>query len=217
MARQAERDGIAVVCATPHIRDDHDVRIEELPARVADLQRELDRLRVGVRIARGGEVAQPAADGLSDAHLRAVSLDLSGWVLLEPAPGLLADELPALVARLAKRGVRTVLAHPERHAGADLRERLHTLAALGCLIQWTADFVAHADAGDPDAFVLALAREGLVHLLASDAHSSHGGRPVQLSAAVQRLREACPPEQVAWIAEQAPAAILRGEQLAWPW
>jgi protein-tyrosine phosphatase len=217
MARQAERDGIAVVCATPHIRDDHDVRIEELPARVGDLQRELDRLGVGVRIARGGEVAQPAADGLSDDHLRAVSLDLGGWVLLEPAPGPLADELPALVARLAKRGVRTVLAHPERHAGADLRERLHTLAALGCLIQWTADFIAYADAGDPDAFVLALAREGLVHLLASDAHSSHGGRPVQLSPAVQRLHEACPPEQVAWIAEQAPAAILRGEQLAWPW
>jgi protein-tyrosine phosphatase len=34
MARQAERDGIAVICATPHIRHDHDVRIAELPARV---------------------------------------------------------------------------------------------------------------------------------------------------------------------------------------
>ena len=106
MARQALRDGIEVVCATPHIRDDHDVRIDELPARVAELQRELDRLGIGVRIAQGGEVAQFAADGLSDEHLRGVSLDGGGWILLEPAPGALADELPPLVERLARRGAR---------------------------------------------------------------------------------------------------------------
>ena len=35
MARQAEADGIEAVCATPHIRHDHDVRIEELAGRVA--------------------------------------------------------------------------------------------------------------------------------------------------------------------------------------
>jgi len=217
MARQAERDGIAVVCATPHIRDDHDVRIEELPARVAALQGELDRLGVRVRIAQGGEVAQPAADALSDEHLHAVSLDGGDWILLEPAPGPLADELPALVERLAARGARTVLAHPERHAGADLVERLRALVARGCLIQWTADFIARSDRGDPDAFVLGLARDGLVHLLASDAHSSHGGRPVAISPALERLREVCSSEQLQWIAERAPAAILRGEDVAAPW
>jgi len=217
MARQAERDGIAVVCATPHIRDDHDVRIDGLPARIAVLQAELDRLGIPVRIAQGGEVAQFAADGLSAAHLRAVSLDGGGWILLEPAPGPLADELPTLVERLRQRGSRTILAHPERHAGADLEQRLRALIARGCLIQWTADFIARSDAGDPDAFVLKLAHDGLVHLLASDAHSSHGGRPVLLSAAVERLRAVCSPEQIDWIAERAPAAILRGEEVPPPW
>jgi protein-tyrosine phosphatase len=38
MARKGERDGIAVVWAAPHIRSDHDVRIEELPSRVNALQ-----------------------------------------------------------------------------------------------------------------------------------------------------------------------------------
>jgi protein-tyrosine phosphatase len=217
MARVAERDGIAVVCATPHIRDDHDVRIEELGERIATLQAELDRLGVGVRIVQGGEVAQFAADGLSAQHLLEVSLGGGGWILLEPGPGPMADELPAVVERLAERGARTIVAHPERHAGADFEARLRALAARGCLIQWTADFVAHSDRGDPDAFVLRLAREGLIHLLASDAHSSHGGRPVRLSEGVERLHEACTPEQVAWIAEQAPAAILRGEPVVPPW
>jgi protein-tyrosine phosphatase len=216
MARVAERDGIAVVCATPHIRHDHDVRIDELPRRIVELQRELDRLGVGVRIAQGGELAQTAADGLPAGRLREISLGGGGWILLEPAPGPLADELPALVERLSARGARVVLAHPERHAGADFEARLRALAARGALIQWTADFIARADPGDPDALVLRLAREGLVDLLASDAHSSHGGRPLRLSPGVERLREVCPPERVAWIAETAPAAILRGEPLSRP-
>ncbi len=217
MARQAERDGIAVVCATPHIRDDHDVRIEELPARIAVLQRELERQGVGVRIAPGAEVAERAADALSPAQLRALSLDGGGWILLEPAPGPIGAELGALVERLAARGARTVIAHPERHAGAAFEENLRALALRGCVIQWTADFLAQTPPDEPDALVLRLAREGLVHVLASDAHSSHGGRPVRLSAGIERLRAVCSPEQLAWIAELAPAAILAGEPVRAPW
>jgi protein-tyrosine phosphatase len=217
MAREAERDGITVICATPHIRDDHDVRIDQLAARVADLQRELDSRGVGVRIARGGELAQLAAERLSTEQLREVSLDGHGWILLEPAPGPISGELAALAGRLAGRGARTIIAHPERHAGADFEECLRELNARGCLIQWTADFFARTDPGDPDALVARLAREGLVHLLATDAHSSHGGRPLRLAAAFERLREICPSERVAWISEEAPAAILRGEPVTPPW
>jgi protein-tyrosine phosphatase len=217
MARQALDDGIEVVCATPHIRDDHDVRVEQLPVRIAELQGELDRLGIGVRIAQGGEVAQFAADGLSDEHLHEVSLDGGGWILLEPAPGALADELPRLVERLARRGVRCLLAHPERHAGAGFEDRLRALRERGCLIQWTADFVASSDRGDPHAYVLKLAREGFVHVLASDAHSSHGGRPVALGGAVERLRSVCTADQLDWIVDTAPGGILRGEELVPPW
>ena len=214
MAREAERDGITVVCATPHIRDDHDVRIEELASRVSAVQDELDGRGVAVRIAGGGEVAQPAADGLSDAHLRDVSLDGCGWILLEPAPGLIGDELASLVERLRQRAAGVIVAHPERHAGADLEARLRALVQRGCLIQWTAEFVEHAD---DDALVLRLARAGLVHLLASDAHSSHGGRSLRLSPARERLRDVCSPAQLEWITERAPAAILRGEPVSAPW
>jgi protein-tyrosine phosphatase len=216
MAQEAQRDGIAVVCATPHIRSDHDVRIEELPARICELQRELDARGVGVRIAPGGEVAQPAARELSRERLHELSLDGGGWILLEPAPGPIGHELGALTARLADRGARTIIAHPERHFGPDIEKRLRALTAQGCLIQWTADFIAHLDASGPDAPLPRLVHEGLVHLLASDAHSSRGGRRVRLSSGFDRLREVCSPEQVAWIAEEAPAAVLRGEQILAP-
>ena len=65
--------------------------------------------------------------------------------------------------------------------------------------------------------MLALAEAGLVHVLSSDAHSSHGGRPVHLSAALERLAEveALAPH-LDWIAETAPRAIVDGEPLEPP-
>jgi protein-tyrosine phosphatase len=215
MARQASQDGIDAVCATPHIRHDHDVRISEITPRVGELQRALVREHVDIRILPGGELAQSAAEALTVEELHKVSLGgAGGWVLLEPAPGPIADELTVAVEHLAELGFGTIVAHPERHAGADFHERLLALAARGCLIQWTADFVAHAGPRD---LVLDYAREGLVHLLASDAHSSLAGRPLRLAQGFARLRDVCPREWVDWMAEHAPCAIVAGEPAAAPW
>jgi len=215
MARQAAVDRIEAVCATPHIRHDHDVLIPEIAVRVAELQRVLDAENVPVEVLAGGELAQTAADALTPEELRLVSLGgKGGWVLLEPAPGPIDERLGVVVERLAHRGARTVIAHPERHAGADFHQRLSALVELGCLIQWTAEFVALAQTGD---LVLRYAQDGLVHLLGSDAHSSLAGRPVRLAAGFERLREVCPLERVAWMADQAPRAILSGEPIAIPW
>jgi protein-tyrosine phosphatase len=212
MAQQAKEDGIAVVCSTPHIRHDHDLQIEELASRVAALQEELARREIGVRIAPGGELAETEADRLTDAQLRLVSFGAAGgWLLLEPAPGPLGEALEGLVERLAARGFATIIAHPERHAGADFEQRLASLVRLGCLIQWTAEFLAAAAAGD---LALRLAARGLVHLLGSDAHSSHVGRPVRLAAGFARLASVCTPARMAWMIDDAPRAILRGEPVS---
>jgi protein-tyrosine phosphatase len=214
MARQAEEDGIERVCATPHIRHDHDVRIPEIAERTAALNRTLAEEGVAVEIVPGGEVAQSAADGLTPEELRCVTLGGAGdWVLLEPAPGPIGAEFGEVAGRLRERGVRVIVAHPERHAGADLQERLRGLLATGCLVQWTAEFVELAQ---PDDLVLGWARDGLVHLLGSDAHSSLGGRPVRLAAGYERLRGVCREGWVEWMAEDAPRAILAGAPVVPP-
>jgi protein-tyrosine phosphatase len=214
MARQAQEDGIEAICATPHIRHDHDVAIEQLADRVAAVEAELARREVPVRILPGGEVAATAVDRCEPAQLRKVSLGgAGGWILLEPAPGPLAAELLEPARRIHEAGMGVVVAHPERHAGADLEAQLEALVAAGCLIQWTAAFVAAARPGE---LVLRLAERGLLHLLASDAHSSHAGRPVHLSDGFERLREVLPAERVRWMARTAPEAIVRGERVLPP-
>jgi protein-tyrosine phosphatase len=215
MARQAAGDGIERICATPHIRHDHDVRIDELEGRVEELNRALREEGIGVEVLAGGEVAATAVEGLGEEELKRVALGRGRWILLEPAPGPLDDGLAGTVAILAERGHRALIAHPERHIGPDFFERLSGLVGDGALVQATADFFLHE--GGTGEGMRALAAAGLVHVLSSDAHSSHAGRPVRLGPAFEILRDV---EGVGlhleWMAGTAPRAIVEGDELDVP-
>ena len=215
MALQAQSDGIAAICATPHIRHEHDVRIPELPARRAELAAALTQAGCVTRVLPGGEVAVTALDGLDDAELQAVALGGSGrWILLEPVPGPLGDELEAAVRQLYARGFRALIAHPERHLVSDLVQRLARLVAGGALVQATAAFLTDEATR---AGMLALARAGVIHVLGSDSHSSRAGRPVALAAAIAALDGIEPAaSHLEWIARTAPEAIVRGDELTPP-
>jgi hypothetical protein len=82
-------------------------------------------------------------------------------------------------------------------------------------VQFTAALLADGPAA---ATMRELAARGLVHVLGSDSHSARFGRPVRISdglaalAGVDRLRA-----HAGWIAHQAPAAILRGDDLVAPY
>jgi protein-tyrosine phosphatase len=203
MARQAQADGIEVIFATPHIRHDHDVRIHELDGRIGQLQIAVDAAGLGVRIVRGGEVAQPIVDSLTDDELRMVALG-GHWVLLEPAPGPLGGPLVDGVAQLGARGFGAIVAHPERHPAPDIENRLREAVAAGALVQATA--AALCDGSDGAAWLTRLAHDGLIHVLGSDAHTSHFGRPVELSAAFARLQAAGADAQV--MRERAEAILV---------
>jgi protein-tyrosine phosphatase len=215
MARQAAEDGIEAICATPHIRHDHDVRIEELAKRVAGLNALLEQELVPVRVLQGGEVAETAVERLSEEELERVSLGGGGWILLEPAPGALDDSLLRRVGYLAERGHRALIAHPERHLSADMFERMAALVAEGALIQATADFFLRPEMARG---MLSMAAKGLVHVLSSDAHTVLAGRPVRLTPALAQLEkvELLAPH-LEWISETAPRAIVAGAPLEVPY
>lgn len=214
MARQAEEDGIEAICATPHIRHDHDVRIEEIEARSADLGAQIERERIPVSVIPGGEVAETIVENLDEKELRSVALGCGPWILLEPAPGPLSDSLERRLRYLGERGHRCLIAHPERHLTEDLAERLVRLVAGGALVQATAEFFVRAETAPG---MLALANRGLIHVLGSDAHSSSFGRPVRISPALDVLSgvDLLRPH-LRWITRDAPAAIVEGEDLEAP-
>jgi tyrosine-protein phosphatase YwqE len=147
--------------------------------------------------------------------LRSATLGGGGrWVLLEPDAGPLSDSLEAAVDDLGRDGLRAVLAHPERHAGSDLAERLARLMSAGALVQVTAAFLEHEQTAP---VIVGLAERGLVHLLGTDAHSSRAGRPVALSGGVAALRASSRVgAHTEWITCDGPAAILAGRDVTPP-
>jgi protein-tyrosine phosphatase len=215
MAAQAQADGITAICATPHVRADHDVRIADLPSRLERLQGAVRSAGIETAILPGGEVAADRVAELDRAELAAVSLGGGGrWILLEPSPGPLDDRLEHAVEVLERHRLRAVIAHPERHLGADLIARLQQLTERGALVQATAAFLVD----QPTRMgMLTLADGGLIHVLGSDAHSSHAGRRVELSAALEVLsRSPRIGPHLEWVAGTAPAAIVAGEELTPP-
>jgi protein-tyrosine phosphatase len=214
MAAQAQADGIEAICATPHIRHDHRVRIGELGDRVAAVNDELESSGIGVRVLGGGEVAETMLPELDGSELEAVSLGEGRWILLEPAPGPLTESVAAAARELAAAGFGTLIAHPERHLDPRAPARLVRAVEEGALVQATAAFFEHPEAAPS---MLELARRGLIHVLGSDAHTAAHGRPVRLSPAIECLRAVEPLRlNLRWVAEQAPRAIVRGERVRAP-
>jgi protein-tyrosine phosphatase len=213
MGRQADADGIATVCATPHIRRDHPVSIAELAERIDALNREYERAGLTVRLAKGGEVAEQRVADLSAQELERLALGDGRWILVEPAPGPLSESLIDASERLSSGGFGTLIAHPERHLGPRTPELLAGLVERGALVQVTAEYLADGHPG----VVKDLAERGLVHVLGSDAHSARVGRPVRLSHGYERLAaiETLSP-QLEWISQTAPQAIVSGADLAPP-
>jgi protein-tyrosine phosphatase len=215
MARQAEADGIAAVCATPHIRHDHTVEIAHLRDRIAELSSAVSARGCATQILPGGEVAASALDDLSDGDLRTVTLGGSGrWILLEPSPGPLDGRLRDAVAQLRRRGFRALIAHPERHLAPDLATLLGDLVESDALVQVTGAALTDQSTR---AGMLDLARVGVIHVLGSDSHSSRFGRPVALSDALKVLGSVDPVAgHLSWVARRAPRAIVQGRDVRAP-
>lgn len=215
MAQQADRDGIHTICATPHIRHDHDVRISELPRRVRVLNEAIVGAGGAVQILTGGEVAETIVAHLTDAELAAVSLGGGGrWILLEPKPGPLSDTLDLAVSRLRERGFDSLIAHPERHLSADLLQRIAQLVDAGALVQATAATMCEPPA---DKGMRMLAGAGLIHVLSSDSHHPRLGREVAIAAGLRVLGGIDPvAEFLPWVREIAPTAIITGMPVVVP-
>ncbi len=218
LAAAAVADGVRVLAATPHLRADHPgVRPGELRARVDAVREGLRRESVSVEIVVGGEVDLLWAQQADAESLRQVSYGQRGTDLLIETPyGELPMRLEEMLFRLTAQGFRVLLAHPERSPGFRKNpQRLRALVARGTLVQVTAGSLA----GPPRhsrsrSFAMQLVREGLAHVIASDAHGGDIAR-AGMSAGLAVAAELAP-RRAEWMVTDAPAAILSGEALPQP-
>ena len=217
LARQMAEDDVSAVAATPHCRPDHPgVVPAELAQRCRDLERELRAADIALSVVPAAEVDLAWALEASDEDLRRVSYLQGGHDLLVETPyNFLPTAFEDLLFRLSVKGFRLLLAHPERNPTFQRDPgRLADLVHRGTLLQVTASSIARSPKESPVARLAhKLVREGLAHVIASDAHGNAApGRP-GLRRGSEVARALVGPARTRWLVRDAPAAILEGEPL----
>jgi protein-tyrosine phosphatase len=217
MVRVAADSGTRIMTATPHVREDYPgVRPAEIGRRVEELNVEIARAGLAVRVAAGAEVAVDALGLLADDELREATLGGNGRDLLVETPyGAPPLDFDRELFSLGLRGYRVTLAHPERsHAFQADPERLGRLSASGVLVQISGNSLASSRGGRARSLALIALERGWAHVLASDGHSARW-RPPDLRAALVAALAAAPDraDELEWMVSGAPEAVLAGREL----
>lgn len=210
MCRQAEQAGTSLLIATPHINWTYpSVSVASLHAGVVEINRALRLEGLEVKVRPGAEIALSRAGELSDGELGVLGLGAGPYLLLESPSGSAAAGIERSLRLFAERGRPIVLAHPER-SGALRRapELVARLARDGVLLCITARSLTGGFGREVRSFAWQLLREGLVYVVASDAHDTVERSP-ELGP---QLREAgLGTADIEYLTQRAPQAILDGE------
>jgi protein-tyrosine phosphatase len=219
MASAAAADGIAVLTATPHVRADYpQVRPAELAPRCDALEAAIREASIPVAVAQGAEVDAGWASDAGYDELVQVSYRGAGTdILLETPHGLLPLSFQhVLFYKLAASGFRVLLAHPERNSDFQKHPALlGDLVRQGVLLQVNAGSLLAERRSAARRLARDLVKDGLAHVIASDAHRGKGWRPPNLSAGLKAAR-GLNRLRADWMVEDVPAAILAGDPLPAP-
>jgi protein-tyrosine phosphatase len=174
LARMAVAEGTRTVVATPHVRTDYVTDVFELREHVAAARAAIAAAGIDLEVRCGGELGHEMVERLTQAELDALAQGPPGarWLLIEtPFEGLGAD-FHAATHELRKRGFGVVLAHPERSADAALcgAAGLRQEVAAGSVAQVNALSLTGGHGSDAEISAVDLVKEGLVAVVASDAH-----------------------------------------------
>lgn len=211
IARAAERDGITVLAATPHVRDDYPTRSETMLLLVRDVSERLRTEGVAVDLRPGGEVAFDMLAELEREELRRFCLAGNPLFLLVETPYL---GWPLGIAEtffnLRLDGITPVLAHPERNPLVqEDPERLRPLVDSGALVQLTASSLDGRAGKRVTKTAHRLLELELAHLVASDSHRP-AVRKVGMAAALESLSDV---DLAVWLGKDLPGAIVHQRAL----
>lgn len=181
MLRSARNVGIDKIVATPHCRWDTFDRekIEENFDTVAERASVL-----GIDMFLGYEVNWRKIPDLGLDETCTLNIEGTNLFLLEFSNDMLPANWQGLVRKIQARGLRVVVAHPERYVPIQRNlEVAWEMKEIGCLLQISANFIEHGKSHPRRKTATGLLRDGLVDYVASDAH-----RPEDYALYVEALK-----------------------------
>jgi protein-tyrosine phosphatase len=213
MARIAVADGISTVVCTPHILPTvYDNSGPAIRAAVSRLEAALTQVEIPLRVLPGADVhiARDLVEGLSCGRL--LSIAGSRYFLLEPPHHVLPPGLQDCVFGLMIAGYLPILTHPERLAWIGQHyDVIQRLAKAGMLMQITGGSLTGRFGKRAQHWSQRMLDEGLVDILATDAHDTKG-RPPRLSEGRQAAAERRGDEEARKMVLVRPQAIISNSE-----
>lgn len=216
LCRAAVAAGTTTVVATPHVSWDWPGNTSHVVREgVERVNAALHEHAIDLEVLPGAEIDMIRAADLADEELVALRLGGGPYLLIECPFSPAAGGIEPLLTRLAERGHRIVLAHPERspafHGHYALLQSL--VAEQGVLTSVTASSFNGRFGSTVERYARRMLADDLVHDIASDSHGAGGSRPPAIST---ELAEAGFGERAEWHGRAVPRAILDGTPLPPP-
>lgn len=215
LARQAVQDGVTHSIVTPHI---HFGRWENskagIRAAVMQFRQALADEKIPLTVGFAAEV-RVCAELLTMVPEDQVPY-LGNWggqrvLLLEMPHSRVLPGMEQIVTWLIERGVRPMIAHPERNKDVMRKlSKLTPLIDLGCLFQITAGSLVGQFGGLAQERAVNLLEMGVVTALASDAHHADR-RPVNLSEGREAAAKIIGAQKASELVYDNPLRIVGGQ------
>lgn len=188
MARIAVADGITVTACTPHMMPGYYENTSEgVRAAVVALQAALDGADIPLRLVTGADVhlVPGLASGLRDGSK--LTLADTRYFLFEPPHNTAPPRMAEAVFDCMTAGFHPLITHPERLRWIeDHYDVMVQLAQAGAWMQLTAGSVTGRFGKRTQYWAERMLDDGIVHILATDAHNLRSRAPV-LSEAVHAV------------------------------
>lgn len=187
MAKEAAKEGIRTIIATPHLNHHYDNRKLSILAKVEELNQMLQTENINVNILPGQE---PRISGelLADFDKGDIQpLNGSQYLFIEFPSSHVPRYTEKLLFDIQVKGLTPIIVHPERNS--ELIERpevLYKLVEKGALTQVTASSLCGYFGKKIKNFSIQLIEANLTHFIASDAHNI-SNRSFKMAEAFQLL------------------------------
>jgi protein-tyrosine phosphatase len=211
MVQMAERDGVTHMVATPHANYEYEYDRENHAKLLAELQ---EKVGGKIQLILGCDF-HFSYDNIEDAlkHNHRYTIGDTRYILMELSDFSIPPQIPNMIGALTGKGLVPILTHPERNPILQKHpEKVSEWVEMGVLVQITASAFTGKWGKGVQKLAKWYADEGLIHVIASDAHGTNHRNPV-LSEARKVVAKAYGDDFATALVETNPLAIVNNQPL----
>ena len=215
MAHIAATSGIEGIIATPHFRGEEQglAQLPKMLSRYRHFARALVRAGIPVKLYPGAEIlCLPSTPRLARQKELPTLAD-TNYLLVEFLFEETQEYMDSILRQIHDCGYRLVIAHPERYTAVQRNPAIaDRWSRLGYALQLNKGSLLGAFGDRVQSTATALLEDGVIRLIASDAHSI-ARRTTDMRPLRQWLSRECPAEAAAILLEENPKRLLQNEEL----